>query len=42
VAIGLLWLAGTIMIGMIGAVLFMLDRKPAAAPATAIQSAPPA
>jgi hypothetical protein len=42
VAIGLLWLAGTIMIGMIGAVLFMLDRKPAATPATAVQSAPPA
>jgi len=41
VAIGLLWLAGTIMIGMIGAVLFMLDRKPATTPATAIHSAPP-
>jgi len=41
VAIGLLWLAGTIMVGMIGAVLFMLDRKPSATPAAAIHPAPP-
>jgi uncharacterized membrane protein YbhN (UPF0104 family) len=42
VAIGLLWLAGTIILGMIGAVLFMLDRKPSAAPAAAIQPTQPA
>jgi len=40
-AIGLLWAAGTIMVGMIGAVLFMLDRKPSATPVAAIQPAPP-
>jgi len=41
VAIGLLWLAGSIMIGLIGAVLFMLDRKPSATPAAAIRPVPP-
>jgi uncharacterized membrane protein YbhN (UPF0104 family) len=41
VAIGLLWLAGTIMIGLIGAVLFMLDRKPSAIPVASIRAAPP-
>jgi uncharacterized membrane protein YbhN (UPF0104 family) len=41
VAIGLLWLAGTIMIGLIGAVLVMLDRKPSAIPVASIRAAPP-
>ena len=41
VAIGLLWLAGTMMIGLIGAVLFMLDRKPSAIPVASIRATPP-
>jgi uncharacterized membrane protein YbhN (UPF0104 family) len=36
VAIGLLWFLATIVSGLIGGVLFLLDRKPSAAPASVI------
>jgi hypothetical protein len=36
VAIGLLWFLATIVTGLIGGVLFLLDRKPSAAPASVI------
>ncbi len=42
VAIGLLWFLATILTGLIGGVLFLLDRKPSAAPASVIPPARPA
>ena len=42
VAIGLLWFLATIVTGLIGGVLFLLDRKPSAAPASAMPPARPA
>ena len=42
VAIGLLWFLATIVTGLIGGVLFLLDRKPSAAPASVIPPARPA
>jgi len=42
VAIGLLWFLATILTGLIGGVLFLLDRKPSAAPASFIPPARPA
>jgi uncharacterized membrane protein YbhN (UPF0104 family) len=41
VAIGLLWLASTILIGLIGGVLFLLDRKPPATQPASTQLSPP-
>jgi hypothetical protein len=41
VAIGLLWLACTILTGLIGGVLFLLDRKPPATPSPPAQPSPP-
>lgn len=42
VAIGLLWLASTILTGLIGGVLFLLDRKPPAEHTGSAQTSPPA
>jgi uncharacterized membrane protein YbhN (UPF0104 family) len=41
VAIGLLWFLATIVTGLIGGVLFLLDRKPSAAPASSCTSPVP-
>jgi glycosyltransferase 2 family protein len=42
VAIGLLWFLATIVTGLIGGLLFLLDRRPAAVPAAAMNPAQPA
>jgi uncharacterized membrane protein YbhN (UPF0104 family) len=42
VAIGLLWFLATIITGLVGGMLFLLDRKPSAAPASAIPPGRPA
>ena len=42
VAIGLLWFLANIVTGLIGGVLFLLDRRPSAAPASAMPPARPA
>jgi phosphate/sulfate permease len=42
VAIGLLWFLATIVTGLIGGLLFLLDRRPTAMPATAMNPAQPA
>jgi uncharacterized membrane protein YbhN (UPF0104 family) len=41
VAIGLLWFLATIVTGLIGGMLFLLDRRPSAAPASASAIQPP-
>jgi uncharacterized iron-regulated membrane protein len=42
VAIGLLWCLATIVTGLIGGLLFLLDRRPSAMPAAALPPAQPA
>ena len=42
VAIGLLWFLATIVTGLIGGLLFLLDRRPSAMPAAAMPPAQPA
>jgi uncharacterized membrane protein YbhN (UPF0104 family) len=42
VAIGLLWFLATIVTGLIGGLLFLLDRRPTAMPAAAMNPAQPA
>jgi uncharacterized membrane protein YbhN (UPF0104 family) len=42
VAIGLLWFLATILTGLIGGVLFLLDRRPSATPTATVHTARPA